>query len=377
MAISKPLFALSHSRTPFVIEQILLVMIALPSIAFGGFSGSAKGVTARFQDGRSILSLKAYPSGYATAAQMVRRSALAKISKSYKNLSDAEHKAWENLAEHATGQSVFGQKAKLSGHNLFVRLNSNRAYCGQGELLTTPPEGLTVIPTVEYDDFTLSDNLILFTGVPDPDGDLLLVAKMSDGQSKGVSSGWGKSVIISPDKVPDWGDVDLTDAFTAVLGHAPVPGEKYFIELYWIEPASGFTGIPIKVSAICEAGATPNRRLTLDSSDILDDDERYITDMDVEFAPGSTILTAEITYDSTGHNVQEAYCHLPDAVAARTPDFKSYLLGRSLENDNYIPYFFAVTKWRWGQDNEFKIGKRGGPWKYKGIAFGTCPVFEM
>ena len=103
MAISKPLFALSHSRTPFVIEQILLVMIALPSIAFGGFSGSAKGVTARFQDGRSILSLKAYPSGYATAAQMVRRSALAKISKSYKNLSDAEHKAWENLAEHATG----------------------------------------------------------------------------------------------------------------------------------------------------------------------------------------------------------------------------------------------------------------------------------
>lgn len=152
---------------------------------------------------------------------------------------------------------------------------------------------------------------------------------------------------------------------------------KYFIELYWIEPASGFTGIPIKVSAICEAGATPNRRLTLDSSDILDDDERYISDLDVEFAPGSTILTAEITYDSTGHNVQEAYCHLPDAVAARTPDFKSYLLGRSLENDKYIPYFFAVTKWRWGQDNEFKIGKRGGPWKYKGIAFGTCPVFEM
>lgn len=167
-------------------------MIALPSIAFGGFSGSAKGVAARYQDGRSILSLKAYPSGYATASQMVRRSALAKISKSYKNLTDAEHKAWENLAEHTTGQSVFGQKAKLSGHNLFVRLNSNRAYCGQGELLTTPPEGLTVIPTVEYDDFTLSDNLILFTGVPDPDGDLLLVAKMSDGQSKGVSSGWGE-----------------------------------------------------------------------------------------------------------------------------------------------------------------------------------------
>jgi hypothetical protein len=130
---------------------------------------------------------------------------------------------------------------------------------------------------------------------------------MSDGQSKGVSSGWGKSVIISPDKVPDWGDVDLTDAFTAVLGHAPVPGEKYFIELYWIEPASGFTGIPIKVSAICEAGATPNRRLTLDSSDILEDDERYITDMDVEFAPGSTILTGITAIQLTQIAVCGAY----------------------------------------------------------------------
>ena len=38
-------------------------MIALPSIAFGGFSGSAKGVTARQVGGRSILSLKCFPTG--------------------------------------------------------------------------------------------------------------------------------------------------------------------------------------------------------------------------------------------------------------------------------------------------------------------------
>lgn len=34
-------------------------MIALPSIAFGGFSGAAKGVTARQVGGRSILSVYA------------------------------------------------------------------------------------------------------------------------------------------------------------------------------------------------------------------------------------------------------------------------------------------------------------------------------
>ena len=78
-------------------------MIALPSIAFGGFSGSAKGVTARYQDGRSILSLKSYPTGETTIAQLAHRTNFSKINKSYKLLSDAQMRAWENLAEHASG----------------------------------------------------------------------------------------------------------------------------------------------------------------------------------------------------------------------------------------------------------------------------------
>ena len=220
-------------------------MIALPSIAFGGFSGSAKGVTARFQDGRSILSLKAYPTGYATASQLVRRSALSKISKAYKNLTAEEQKTWENLAETVSGKSVFGQKAKLSGSNLFVKLNSNRAYVGEAQLLSSAPANLVAIPTVEFTDYCISENIILFTGVPDPEAELLLVAKMSNGQSRGVSNGWDKTVIISPDKVPDWGDIDLTEAFQNVMGTSPVNGQKYFVEMYWIDPATGFTGVPV------------------------------------------------------------------------------------------------------------------------------------
>ena len=88
-------------------------MIALPSIAFGGFSGSAKGVTARQVGGRSILSVRSWPTGQTTSAQVVRRASLSKITKSYKTLTAEQMQAWENLAEHASGQSVFGQKAEL------------------------------------------------------------------------------------------------------------------------------------------------------------------------------------------------------------------------------------------------------------------------
>ena len=252
-------------------------MIALPSIAFGGFSGSAKGVTARFQDGRSILSLKAYPTGYATASQLVRRSALSKISKAYKNLTAEQQKTWENLAETVSGKSVFGQKAKLSGSNLFVKLNSNRAYVGEAQLLSSAPANLVAIPTVEFTDYCISENIILFTGVPDPEAELLLVAKMSNGQSRGVSNGWDKTVIISPDKVPDWGDIDLTEAFQNVMGTSPVNGQKYFVEMYWIDPATGFTGVPVKVSRICQDGSAHTgramaKRTTFKNSDIVDDE---------------------------------------------------------------------------------------------------------
>ena len=48
-------------------------MIVLPSIAFGGFSGSAKDVTARQVGGRSILSVRAWPTGQTTNAQVARR----------------------------------------------------------------------------------------------------------------------------------------------------------------------------------------------------------------------------------------------------------------------------------------------------------------
>ena len=95
-------------------------MIALPSIAFEGFSGSAKGVTARRVGGRNILSVKSRPTGPTTTAQVVRRTSMAKISKSWKQLTSEQMRDWDRLAEHASGASVLGKKAEISGMNLYI-----------------------------------------------------------------------------------------------------------------------------------------------------------------------------------------------------------------------------------------------------------------
>ena len=358
-------------------------MIALPSIAFGGFSGSAKDVTARQVGGRSILSVRSYPTGYVTVAQVVRRSALSKISKAYKNLTDDQMKTWEQLAEHTAGASVFGQKAKLSAHNLFVRLNTNRAYCGESSLLETAPASIVALPVVEFTDYCISESSVMFIGVPNPEGELKLVAKMTDGQSCGVSNAWGKTVIISPDKVPDWGDIDLTEAFMSVMGRAPVNGQKYFVELYWIDPATGFTGVPVQVSWICQDGSARTgramaKRTTFKNSDIVDDDSKFITDLDVEFAPGSTIITADIVYDATKHNVQEAMCHITkEAYDKIGANIVSMVMGRSNGQKGYMPHFFNISTYKFGSEYELRCGKRGGVWGKTGIIFGTSLTFEF
>jgi hypothetical protein len=40
----------------------------------------------------------------------------------------------------------------------------------------------------------------------------------------------------------DWGDAGLTQLYTEKIGFMPQVGEKVFIELYWLDPATGFVG---------------------------------------------------------------------------------------------------------------------------------------
>ena len=169
-------------------------MIALPSIAFEGFSGSAKGVTARRVGGRNILSVKAWPTGPTTNAQVARRTSMSKISKSWKQLTNEQMREWDRLAEHTSGQSAFGQKAELTGMNLYIRLNVNRAMAGEA-LLSTAPESTVAVPNVEYIQIAVTPELVAITGIKHQASPYKLVVKMSAGQSAGISNGWSKTVM--------------------------------------------------------------------------------------------------------------------------------------------------------------------------------------
>ena len=152
-------------------------MKALPSIAFNEFRGSAGDVTARVSQGRQVLSARTVPAKGKTPAQAVSRNRLSKISRSYKKLSDGQMKAWAALAEKMKGISTFGQAAELTPHNAFVRINSNREMVGK-PLHTDAPVYTTDVPEVEYEDFWITPERIVFMNVQQPsDNHFLCIGK--------------------------------------------------------------------------------------------------------------------------------------------------------------------------------------------------------
>ena len=350
-------------------------MQALPSIAFGGFSGSAKGVTARQVDGRTILSVRSWPTGQATSAQVVRRASLSKITKSYKLLSDSQMKAWENLAEHTSGQSVFGQKAQLSGINLYVRLNANRVMAGEA-IIADAPASQVAVPNVSYTEVVMTPQLIVFTGIKHEAAPYKLVVKMSASQSPGISSGWSKTVIISSDTEDDWGEADLTKLYLKTIGVEPVPGQKVFIESYWMDTSNGFTGQVFKDSVVVtgESSYQSRKRVTMDNLDPAT--EQHVSALDIEYSTGAPIIYFDAV--CLGHdNIASSRATLDTALPAELIGL-SYVMGRGMgENGDLHPQSYQIQSINRGQKTEVNFQYRGGKYVKPTEVFGPGIFYEQ
>lgn len=110
----------------------------VPSIAFDEMSGSAKGVTAAKTRGRKYIRNRGYGGSVRTSAQASVKSVFKQLTQAWRNLTNAQILAWNALALTQMGKSVLGTGAKISGANLFTRLNYWVVACG-GAIMTEPP----------------------------------------------------------------------------------------------------------------------------------------------------------------------------------------------------------------------------------------------
>lgn len=290
-------------------------MKALPSIAFNDFSGTAKDVTARQFRGRTVLTVRPFPSKVVSSSQKMNRNAMDKISRAFKTLSDAQIAGWAALGERLRSESVLGSTIGLTAHNAFVRLNRNRQMAGM-PLIMDAPSHLVNIPNMVYEKIWVTPKTIVFKGVQHEAAPFVLVIKMSAGQSAGVSSGWSKTVIVSPGMEDDWGDADVTALYTKALGFKPSVGEKVFFEMYWMDTSTGFTGVSVFDSKICESEEEAEQEGYVKRNKITSDDlkpDSHVSECDVDFSTNAPVISFDTV--CLGHsNVASSYAYPEDPI---------------------------------------------------------------
>lgn len=212
----------------------------IPSIAFEEMSGSAKGVTAAKVRGRKYIRNRGYGSNTRTEFQSAVKSVFKQLSQAWQGLTTAQILAWNSAAGTAEAKSVLGSKTKISGSNLFMRLNYWVVYCG-GQIMTTPPALAGVdapseaIITLTADKFTFE-----LENVPANAENLKLVVLASEPLGNGITRAYAKaSGFLSPFTPVAEEEVNLKAQYDSKYGAPSAGTPKVFLRYFFVNTATG------------------------------------------------------------------------------------------------------------------------------------------
>lgn len=210
----------------------------IPSIAFEEMSGSAKGVTAAKVRGRKYIRNRGY-GGFKSSAQGAVKTIFKQLSQNWRTLTNAQILAWNALAGTQKGKSVLGTSSKISGANLYSRLNYWIVKCG-GVALSTPPTLVGVDAPCEAE-LALSTDSFTFQ-LPDPPAeaaDLKLVIMASAPQSNGVTRAYSKAVMIGSPRAVVEDAINIKADYEAIHGAVSIAAPKVFLRYFFVNTKTG------------------------------------------------------------------------------------------------------------------------------------------
>ena len=222
----------------------------IPSIAFEEMSGSAKGVTAAKVKSRKYIRNRGYGGSTRTSYQASVKAVFKQLSQAWQGLTNAQILAWNAAANSAEGRSVLGTKSKVSGCNLFMRLNYWVVYCG-GNIMTAVP-ALSGVVTPADATIVLSASAMTFTlaSIPDSVTNLKLVIQASEPQSNGVTRAYSKAAAFASPYTPVATAIDIKSAYDGKNGAPSAGSPKVFFKYFYVNTATGEKSGEKMVSAV-------------------------------------------------------------------------------------------------------------------------------
>ena len=115
----------------------------MAKVQFGGgvsnMQGSIAGNTFTRTKAGPAARNRVKPNNPATAAQMAQRERITRLSKAWQQLTDEQRTAWSENANQVKRKGVCGNNIEMTGHQLYVRVNSMREENGDTAAASTPP----------------------------------------------------------------------------------------------------------------------------------------------------------------------------------------------------------------------------------------------
>ena len=238
-----------------------------PSIAFDRMSGSAKGVTASQNKGAIFIRTRGTGSKKRTADQAAIKSIFKQLQQNWKNLGAAEIQAWNNAAKSQSGRRVLGQKAQLTGANLYLRLNFWVVRCG-GQPIGLPPV-LTGIEQPAVAEAAISNGSFMFrlNSVPEQAAGLRLVIMATGPQTVGTVTGVGRGSTFCEPFTPGVGAVNLLQQYAAKFGMPNAGKPKVFLRYFYVNPLTGEKSGEQLINAFYSATEPVKYRLDMSNPD--------------------------------------------------------------------------------------------------------------
>ena len=226
----------------------------IPSIAFEEMSGSAKGVTAAKVKNRKYIRNRGYGGSVRTSDQAKVKGVFKRLTTMWRGLTNEQILAWNKLALSQEARSVLGTKGKISGANLFTRLNYWIVACG-GSAVTTPPT-LVGVETPGACTIVCTGSAFTFKldAVPADVTNLKLVIEATEGQSNGVSRAHSKAAQIKMVSSPSTSAVDIKSDYEAKNGVLGTGAPKVFFRYYFVNSVTGEKSGVMLASVIWTAG---------------------------------------------------------------------------------------------------------------------------
>lgn len=202
-------------------------------------SGKIGGHVAAKNSSGAYLRTKVTPVNPRTVDQISARARLGANAKTWGTITQAQRDAWNQNSVDFNSKNVFGDDIKLSGINVFSRLNNNLLLIGEPIISAPPvaesfagPTVVSIVSNVQGAVLTISPDFDVPVGAAG-------VVRMTSPQSAGKKFVKSEFRVIDIAPAGSAAPYDVAAAYIAKFGALPLEGQKVFVEVYVISKTTG------------------------------------------------------------------------------------------------------------------------------------------